>query len=121
MRLAALLAKGSSGKADAIGAHQALHMATLGGARALAQEEEVGSIACGKAADLCAINTNDIGLVPYYDPVSLLVYSAGRENVSDVWVSGICRVADGNLLESNEMELISLAALWQNQIGPRSV
>ncbi len=121
MRLAALLAKGSSKQADAIGAHRALRMATLGGAQALGLDEEIGSITKGKAADLCAININDIGLVPCYDPASILVYSAGREHVSDVWVAGNIRVADGHLLETSEIELINLAALWQNQIRPRDV
>jgi len=49
------------------------------------------------------------------------VYSAGRENVSDVWVSGRPKVINGRLVDSNEIELINLAALWQNQIRPRSV
>lgn len=120
MRLAALLAKGNSGQANAIGAHQALHMATLSGARALGLDKNIGSITCGKAADLCAVNTNDIGLLPCYDPASLLVYSAGREHVSDVWVEGRYRVANGYLVETNEIELINLAALWQNQIRPRN-
>lgn len=121
MRLAALLAKGQSGQADAIGAHQALRLATLGGARALGLDTEIGSITNGKAADLCAVDVNDIGLMPCYDPVSLLVYSAGREHVSDVWVGGQSRVANGHLLETSEIELIRLAALWQNQIRPRNV
>jgi 5-methylthioadenosine/S-adenosylhomocysteine deaminase len=75
----------------------------------------------GKAADLCAVNINDIGLVPCYDPASLLVYSAGREYVTDVWVAGRIRVENGQLLETNEIELINLATLWQNQICPRNV
>lgn len=121
MRLAALLVKGQTGQPDVIDAHQALRMATLGGALALGLDAEIGSISMGKAADLCAVRTNDVGLVPCYDPVSLLVYSAGREHVSDVWVAGQIRVANGHLLEANEIELIKLAALWQNQIRPRSV
>ena len=121
MRLAALLAKGHSGQAEAIDAHQALRMATLGGAQALGLDAEIGTISIGKAADLCAISTNDVGLAPCYDPASLLVYSAGREHVSDVWVAGQIRVANGHLLEASEIELIKLAALWQNQIRPRSV
>ena len=51
----------------------------------------------------------------------LLVYSAGREYVTDVWVAGQLRVANGHLLETNEIELINLAALWQNQIRPLNV
>ena len=120
MRLAALLAKGSSGRADAVNAHQALRMATLGGAQALGLDAKIGSITCGKAADLCAIRLNDIELMPCYDPVSHLVYCAGREHITDVWVSGDKRVADGELLRTGEIELINLAALWQNQICPRN-
>lgn len=121
MRLAALLAKGSSGQAEVVGAHQALRMATLGGAQALGLEAEIGSIAVGKAADLCAVRLDAIELTPCYNPASLLVYSAGREHVTDVWVAGRERVANGLLLETNEIELIKLAALWQNQICPRNV
>ena len=72
-------------------------------------------------ADLCAISIDDISLAPCYDAASLLVYSAGREHVTDVWVNGTMRVADGELLQANEIELIKLAALWQNQICPRDV
>ncbi len=121
MRLAALLAKGISGQAESVSAHQALHMATLGGARALGLDDEIGSLMEGKSADLCAININDIGLSPCYDPASLLVYSAGREYVSDVWVAGKIRVAEGHLIGCHEIELINLASLWQNQIRPRNV
>jgi 5-methylthioadenosine/S-adenosylhomocysteine deaminase len=120
MRLAALLAKGSSGQAEALGAHQALRMATLGGAQALGLDAAIGSLAEGKAADLCAVSVNDVGLVPCYDPASLIVYSAGREHVTDVWVAGQSRVVNGNLAAGNEIELINLAALWQNQICPRN-
>ena len=121
MRLAALLAKGASGKADTVSAHQSLHMATLGGAKALGLEAKIGSIAVGKAADLCAIRIDSIELSPCYDPASLLVYAAGREHVSDVWVAGNIRLANGLLLQTNEIELIKLAVLWQNQVCPRDI
>ena len=119
MRLCALLAKAQSGQADAINAHQALHLATLGGARALGIDRITGSLTPGKEADLCALDVNRINLVPCYDAISHVVYAIGRENVSDVWVAGIQRVKDGQLTGKREIELINLAALWQNQIRPR--
>ena len=119
MRLAALLAKGSSGRADAVNAHQALHMATLGGARALGLDRTIGSVVPGKAADLCAVDLDDVSLAPCYNPASHLVYAAGREHVSDVWVSGKCRTDARRLLGFEEIELKKLASLWQNQVRPR--
>ena len=40
--------------------------------------------------------------------------------VTDVWVAGQSRIVNGNLAAGNEIELINLAALWQNQICPRN-
>ena len=118
MRLAALLAKEQAGRADAINAHQVLHMATLGGARALGLEASIGSISPGKWADLCAVRLSHMALVPCYDPVSHLSYVVGREHVSEVWVAGRMRVENGQLIENNETGLIKLALLWQNKIRP---
>jgi 5-methylthioadenosine/S-adenosylhomocysteine deaminase len=116
MRLASLLSKGSSGRAEAVDAHQALRMATLNGARALGIDGETGSIEAGKSADLCAIDTSDSLLAPCYDPVSLLACSAGREHVSDVWVAGESCVSNGSLLHCDTVELKNRIALWQNRI-----
>lgn len=80
MRLAALLAKAVSGKANALPAYQALQMATINGARALGMEEITGSISPGKAADITAIDFSDLNLMPCFDPVSHLVYAASREH-----------------------------------------
>jgi 5-methylthioadenosine/S-adenosylhomocysteine deaminase len=118
MRLAALLAKEQSGRADALNAHQVLHMATLAGARALGLDAQIGSITPGKAADLCAVALDDLVLAPCYEPVSHLTYAVGREHVSAVWVAGRIRVENGQLVESNETGLIKLALLWQNKIRP---
>jgi 5-methylthioadenosine/S-adenosylhomocysteine deaminase len=88
IRLAALLAKGVSGDASVISAHQALEMATINGAKALGLEHKIGSIEVGKQADLIAVRMNDLVMQPCFDPVSHLVYVASRECVSHVWVSG---------------------------------
>ncbi|WP_413757871.1 amidohydrolase family protein, partial [Vibrio vulnificus] len=59
MRHAGLMAKLTSGDAAALPADRLLHMATLGGARALGIEHETGSIRPGKSADLCAISLDE--------------------------------------------------------------
>ncbi len=88
MRTAALLAKGVSGDATAVPAHQALTMATLNGAKALGISDKTGSLSIGKYADLIAVDFSSIESTPVYDPISHLVYCCGREQVSDVWIAG---------------------------------
>lgn len=88
LRLAALLAKGSSGMADTMPASTALRMATLDAARAIGLDDRIGSIEVGKDADLTAVRISDPELLPCFDPVSHLVYVAGREHVTHTWVAG---------------------------------
>ncbi|MBX3666127.1 MAG: TRZ/ATZ family hydrolase [Burkholderiales bacterium] len=117
MRLAALLAKGSSGDATAMPAHRALECATLGGARALGLQDRIGSIVPGKLADLTAVNLGATELSPCYDPVSHLVYAAGREHVSDVWIDGERQLADGVLARIDESAVRAKARNWQHRIS----
>ncbi len=91
MRLAALLAKGTSRDATTLPAYKALEMATINGARALGLDDKIGSIEVGKSADLTAVAFSDINMHPCFDPISHLVYVAGREQVSHVWVEGVLR------------------------------
>jgi 5-methylthioadenosine/S-adenosylhomocysteine deaminase len=88
MRLAALIQKPRLG-ADALPAGQVLEFATLGGARALGLERDIGSIAPGKRADLVVLDLRDPHLHPATgDPVSLVVYAARASDVRDVFVDG---------------------------------
>jgi 5-methylthioadenosine/S-adenosylhomocysteine deaminase len=117
MRTAALLAKGTSGDAAAVPAQQALLLATLGGATALGLGHETGSLEPGKAADLIAVDLSGADQQPLYDPVSQLVYCAGREQVSDVWVAGERRMSAGCLQTDDERELRALAVDWQLRVA----
>lgn len=117
MRLAALLAKGASGDATALPAWQALEMATLNAARALALDDRIGSIVAGKCADLTAVDLAAAELAPCYDPLSHLVYAAGREHVTDVWVDGR-RVLDcGRLNTIDSEELLARAHYWRDRLS----
>lgn len=66
----------------------ALRMATVEGARALGQQDRIGSLAVGKQADLIAINTVDPSMTPLIDPVSAVVQHASRSVVNHVFVAG---------------------------------
>lgn len=116
-RNAALLAKVTSGDAATLGALEAIEMATLAGARALGLEERIGSIAAGKAADLTAISLDAVETVPCFDAASHVVYAAGRENVTHVWVEGQARLVDRELRSIDEQDLREKARWWKEKLA----
>ena len=120
MRLAALLAKGSSRRPTVLPAERALAMATLGGARALGLEHEIGSIAVGKSADLTAVDLGALEMLPCYHPISHLVYAAARQQVTHVWVRGRLLLDDRRLTTLDTADLAARAALWQPRIAAQA-
>lgn len=120
LRLAALLQKGLSGDASTLPALQALQLATLNGARMLGMEEQLGSLESGKLADLIALDLDHLSCQPVYDPVSTVVYSGSRQQVSHSWIHGKPVVADGKLLRLSLPELRAEAAAWARQIGDKA-
>ncbi len=117
MRTAALLAKGVSGDATALPARTVLRMATINGARALGLDQQIGSITPGKAADLAAIDLSQLNSQPVFDPVSQIVYSAGREQVTDVWVAGHRLLHQRTLTTLDENTVLAQAAQWHDRIS----
>ena len=115
MRLAALLAK-SSGNAASLPASMALEMATLNGARALGMDDRIGSIEAGKLADLIAVDFSAPEMQPCFDPLSHLVYVAGREHVSHTWVGGELRYQRGIHASIDQLELKEIATQWQGKL-----
>ena len=116
MRTAALLAKAVGDDPQAMPAHAALRAATLSGAKALGLEAIIGSIEPGKAADLVAVDFSAPELSPCYDVVSHLVYAAGRENVSHVWVGGRLLMREREIENPALERLESRWQLWQNAV-----
>lgn len=116
MRLAALLAKGSSNDPTVLPAHRVLEMATVRAARALGLEDRIGTLAPGKCADMTAVNLAALELLPCYDPLSHLVYAAGREHVSHVWVDGELLVENGRLTRLDTHELAAKTSYWKDKI-----
>ena len=119
MRTAALLAKGVSQDPTAVTAAQALEMATINGAQALGLAQSLGSLEPGKWADIVAIDLSSLHTQPLYDPISQIVYAAGRDQVTHVWVAGQQRVAQGELCEIDLNQCLKLAQEWQQKISNR--
>ena len=106
MRLTSGLAKGVCMKSNALPAKDVLHMATLNGAEALGQKAEIGSLEVGKRADFIFLNVKNAHTVPLFDPITHLVFGAGRSDVSDVFVSGEQVVKDHALTRHNLAETL---------------
>ena len=117
MRTAALLAKAVSNNPQSLPAHQALEIATLGGARALGLAEVTGSLEVNKWADMTAIDLSHPSCQPLYDPISQVVYTASRQQVSDVWVAGNQLVENHQLTKIDINDCLHRAAGWQQKIN----
>ena len=90
-------------------AFQILEMATLGGARALGLEKEIGSIEKGKKADLAIIDAQAPHIQPLHNPVSALVYCANASDVDTVIASGKVVMKNRVVLSYDEQEVLQAA------------
>ena len=117
MRTAALLAKAVARDAAAVPARVALRMATINGARALGLDTICGSLEVGKAADMIAIDLNQVDTQPVHDITSQLVYATGRQHVREVWVNGQQLVAEGQLKAVDAQALVARARDWRQRIS----
>lgn len=96
LKLAALLAKGTSLDPTAVPAYSALKLATVNGAYAQGRENEIGRLIPGFDADIIMVNTHSPRLRPVYDPCGTVVYSACGSDVCLTVVQGkFCMKTDG--------------------------
>ena len=120
MKLAAVTQKGRLLDPLTMPATTVLEMATLGGARAMGLETEVGSIEAGKRADLALIDLKKPHLVPYRDIVSNVVYSAMGSDVDAVTVDGKLLLRGGKALTLDEGRIMGEAQKRQDELISRS-
>jgi 5-methylthioadenosine/S-adenosylhomocysteine deaminase len=112
LRTAALLAKSQSGNAAAVAAHEALAMATINGAKALGIADTTGSLEPGKSADMICVDLSAPSCQPVHNPLSQLVYSAQRDQVSDVWVAGKQLYGDNTFTTLDADEILERTQAW---------
>lgn len=116
LQSAALLAKVHTSNAEAFPAYQAIYSATMGGAKALGLDSDLGSIEAGKQADLIAIDLNQIETTPVYNPVSQIAYAASREQIKHVWVAGKQLLNNRELTTIDSRSLLKKANQWKIKI-----
>jgi 5-methylthioadenosine/S-adenosylhomocysteine deaminase len=100
-RLASLFAAAREQRENALPAHRALELATIGGARALGLDREIGTLERGKAADLAAFPLGASHRMPHHDPHAAAVFALAGTPASFVAVAGRVRVRDGALVDGD--------------------
>ncbi len=121
MRLAALVAKGTSGDPTALPARAALSMATRLGARAMHLDHLTGSLEPGKRADLIVVDLDQLHNVPAFDRdpngiYARLVYASKSTDVVDVMCNGRWLMRDRALLTLDERELRAAAQVEARRV-----
>jgi len=97
-------------------AKKMIQIATIGGAKALNKNDQIGSIEVGNKADIILIDINNIEAQPMYDPYSHLVYSLTSEQIEDVIINGKIVMKDRKLINVDERELIEKAKYYKKKI-----
>ena len=106
VRQAALVHK-AAGDPTAVGAEQAVRMATIEGARALGLGDQLGSLEAGKRADLIVVDLDAPHLRPPHDPWSTLAYAAHSADVRDTVVDGRVLMRGRELLTLDERAVLA--------------
>jgi cytosine/adenosine deaminase-related metal-dependent hydrolase len=119
MRLAHLLASLTGGP-DSVSAVEVFALATLGGARALGLEGQVGVIAPGFQADLVAVGSGAAHQSGGGDPYVRLVHSTTARDVRHVWVAGARVVVDGTVVTLDEANVTREADSARARVAARA-
>lgn len=91
-------------------AWDALEAATIGGARALGLQDQIGSLEAGKSADLLILRRDVPSLTPLHEPVRQIVFGRPESAVEEVWVHGHPLVTEGQVQDLDREGLLSEAA-----------
>jgi 5-methylthioadenosine/S-adenosylhomocysteine deaminase len=117
MDLAAKLQKIARMDPRALPAEQAVEMATIGGARAIHLEEQIGSLEPGKKADLILVDTRAPHATPLYNVYSELVYALKASDVKTVVVAGKVVMEDRRMLTLDEPAILAKAEEYKGKIS----
>jgi 5-methylthioadenosine/S-adenosylhomocysteine deaminase len=113
---AAKLHKLTSKDPTVLNAREALEMATIGGARAINLDKEIGSIEAGKRADLIIVGMNGAHQTPLYNVYSHLAYATKASDVETVIINGRMVMQDRRVLTIDERTVRAKAIEYRNQI-----
>ena len=107
MNCAAKLHQVNNMDSTAMPAETVLEMATIGGARVLSAENEIGSLEPGKKADLIVLDMNQPHLTPLFNIASHMVYAARDADVVHSVINGRIVMQNRRLTTLDEEEILA--------------
>jgi 5-methylthioadenosine/S-adenosylhomocysteine deaminase len=117
MDIAAKLQKIARMDPRALPAKQALEMATIGGARALHLEKQIGSVEAGKKADIILVDTNGPHAIPMYNVYSQLVYAMKGADVKTVVIAGKIVMENRQMRTLDEEKIIAKTREYRKKVA----
>lgn len=117
MNFASLVYKGDTKKAKCVDAEEVVKIATIGGAKALGREGELGVISEGALADLILIDLTEPEFMPRNDLVSALCYSANGSEVVTMMINGEVVMEDRKILTFDEDEVYKKCTEMVEKLG----
>jgi 5-methylthioadenosine/S-adenosylhomocysteine deaminase len=104
-----------------LGAYDLVRLATIGGARCLGLDAEIGTLEAGKRADVVVLNLDDAQLVPNTNHFETIVYRAKSRDVTHTIVDGRVVCEHGRLTLADQDELLAegrkAARTWLGRCG----
>jgi 5-methylthioadenosine/S-adenosylhomocysteine deaminase len=97
LRSVVLSARARAERPDVLSAAQALELGTLGSARALGLDGQIGSLVPGKQADLTVVSFAGSAYLPWEDPAAAVVFGGAPDRVIATYVDGEARYEKGGM------------------------
>jgi len=117
MNVAAKLQKVTRMDPRALPARQVVEMATIGGARALHLDKQIGSLEVGKQADVVLIGTGATHSTPMYNVYSQLVYALNAHDVLTVVIAGKIVMEVRVMMTMDKPAILAKAHEYQRKVA----
>ncbi len=117
MRTASFLQKVATSDPTTVSAKTAVQMATIGGARALGMEKQIGSLEAGKHADIIIVSMSAARQAPMYDPMSHLVYVTRGDDVQTTIVNGKVLMRNRKVLTLDRAAILRETKTWAGKVS----
>ena len=116
MKAAALLHRVHTLDAGVLSAYDMLKMGTIGSARCLGLDKEIGSLAPGKKADIIVVDTNSLHLTPAIDPIANMIFSGNGRDVDTTIIDGKVLMKGKHFTQLQAQDIVQRAMQSANKM-----